>query len=63
MEKTLKSLNLVAAALLIINLGVELFDRFKPQKQKKEEKSNFDYSPSFDSEEEDDEEDENDDDH
>ena len=63
MERTIKSLNIVAAALLIVNLAVELWDRFKPQKQKKEEKSKFDYSPSFDSEEEDEEEDENDDDH
>ena len=38
MEKTIKSLNIVAAALLIVNLGVELWDRLKPQKQKKEEK-------------------------
>ena len=38
MEKTIKSLNIVAAALLIVNLAVELWDRFKPQKQKKEVK-------------------------
>lgn len=38
MEKTLKSMNIVAAALIIINLGIELYDRFKPLKQKKEEK-------------------------
>ena len=63
MEKTIKSLNIVAAAMLIMNLGVELWDRFKPQKQTKDEKSKFDYSPSFNSEEEDEEEDENDDDH
>ena len=42
MEKTIKSLNIVAAALLIVNLGVELWDRFKPQKQKKEEKETVD---------------------
>lgn len=34
MEKTIKSLNIVAAALLIVNLAVELWDRFRPQKQK-----------------------------
>lgn len=38
MEKTIKSLNIVAAALIIINLGIELYDRFKPQKQTKDEK-------------------------
>ena len=62
MERTIKSLNIVAAALLIVNLSVEIWDRFRPQKNKQKEKSKFDYSPSFDSEEED-EEDENDDDH
>ena len=42
MEKTIKSLNIVAAALLIVNLGVELWDRFKPQKQTKDEKETVD---------------------
>ena len=37
MEKTLKSLNLVAATLLIINLGFELYDRFKPQMKKEKQ--------------------------
>lgn len=42
MEKTIKSLNIVAAALLIVNLAVELWDRFKPQKQTKDEKETVD---------------------
>ena len=37
MEKTIKSLNIVAAAMLIMNLGVELWDRFRPQKQTKDD--------------------------
>ncbi len=41
MEKTIKSLNIVAAALLIVNLAVELWDRFKPQKQTKDEKTSL----------------------
>ena len=42
MEKTIKSLNIVAAAMLIMNLGVELWDRFRPQKQTKDEKETVD---------------------
>ena len=42
MEKTIKSLNIVAVALLIVNLGVELWDRFRPQKQTKDEKETVD---------------------
>ena len=41
MEKTIKSLNIVAAALLIVNLGVELWDRFKPQKTSKKRKASL----------------------
>jgi hypothetical protein len=32
----------VAAALLIVNLGVEIWDRFRPQKQTKDEKETVD---------------------
>ena len=42
MEKTIKSLNIVAVALLIVNLGVELWDRFRPQKQTKDEEETVD---------------------
>ena len=42
MEKTIKSLNIVAVALLIVNLGVELWDRFRPPKQTKDEKETVD---------------------
>ena len=42
MEKTIKSLNIVAVALLIVNLGVELWDRFRPQKQTKDENETVD---------------------
>ena len=42
MEKTIKSLNIVAAALLIVNLSVEIWDRFRPQKQTKDEKETVD---------------------
>ena len=42
MEKTIKSLNIVAVALLIVNLCVELWDRFRPQKQTKDENETVD---------------------